>query len=178
PFGLEFAGRPWTDGDLLAIAAAWEKAGDWRKPPTLVEAGVLAAKKARAGRRTVEGAGTEHHHVPHKNVAWDHVSWPGNDFLGGSRATDDGVKAAASNSMSALAGVEGKYGPAERLFPAMSSPPERLGRSARGTSRFGDYRGVKDEAAPLSRHSSLRAPPASVASGAGHRFDPRGAGDR
>src|SRR5262249_10332985 len=60
PFGLEFAGRPWTDGDLLAIAAAWEKAGDWRKPPTLVEAGLLATKKARAGRRTVEEARTEH----------------------------------------------------------------------------------------------------------------------
>lgn len=23
-------------------------------------------------------------------VAWDHVSWPGNDFYGGARATDDG----------------------------------------------------------------------------------------
>ena len=28
-------------------------------------------------------------------VAWDHVSWPGNDFYGGARATDHGVKAAA-----------------------------------------------------------------------------------
>ena len=26
PFGLEFSARPWTDGDLLAIAAAWEQA--------------------------------------------------------------------------------------------------------------------------------------------------------
>ncbi|MCB1702445.1 MAG: hypothetical protein KDI14_16615 [Halioglobus sp.] len=42
-------------------------------------------------------------------VAWDHVSWPGNDFYGGSRATDDGVKAAATNSMAILTGVEGKY---------------------------------------------------------------------
>ena len=42
-------------------------------------------------------------------VAWDHVSWPGNDFFVDSRATDDGVKAAATNSMSVLTGVEGRY---------------------------------------------------------------------
>jgi hypothetical protein len=44
-------------------------------------------------------------------VAWDHVSWPGNDFYPGSRATDDGVKAAATNSMFVLTGVEGTYDP-------------------------------------------------------------------
>ncbi len=42
-------------------------------------------------------------------VAWDHVSWPGNDFYIGNRATDDGVKAAATDSMAAFTGVEGKY---------------------------------------------------------------------
>jgi hypothetical protein len=42
-------------------------------------------------------------------VAWDHVSWPGNDFYTGARATDDGVKAAATSSMFALTGVEGTY---------------------------------------------------------------------
>jgi hypothetical protein len=42
-------------------------------------------------------------------VAWDHVSWPGNDFFAGSRATDDGVKAAATSSMSAITGMEGHY---------------------------------------------------------------------
>ena len=42
-------------------------------------------------------------------VAWDHVSWPGNDFFGGSRCTDDGVKAAATDSMAALTGIEGRY---------------------------------------------------------------------
>jgi hypothetical protein len=42
-------------------------------------------------------------------VAWDHVSWPGNDFYGSSRATDDGVKAAATSSMFAMTGVEGQY---------------------------------------------------------------------
>ena len=44
-------------------------------------------------------------------VAWDHVSWPGNDFFSGSRTTDDGVKAAATNSMSVLTGVQGQYDP-------------------------------------------------------------------
>ena len=42
-------------------------------------------------------------------VAWDHVSWPGNDFFVGSRATDDGVKAAATDSMKSITGIEGKY---------------------------------------------------------------------
>jgi hypothetical protein len=42
-------------------------------------------------------------------VAWDHVSWPGNDFYIGSRSTDDGVKAAATNSMAVVTSVEGSY---------------------------------------------------------------------
>jgi hypothetical protein len=42
-------------------------------------------------------------------VAWDHVSWPGNDFFAGSRTTDDGVKAAATNSMEVLTGIRGIY---------------------------------------------------------------------
>ena len=42
-------------------------------------------------------------------VAWDHVSWPGNDFFGGCHCTDDGVKAAATDSMAVLTGVEGHY---------------------------------------------------------------------
>ncbi len=42
-------------------------------------------------------------------VAWDHVSWPGNDFYGGSRVTDDGVKAAATNVMMVMTGIEGTY---------------------------------------------------------------------
>ncbi len=42
-------------------------------------------------------------------VAWDHVSWPGNDFYVGSRATDDGVKAAATNATAVMTGVNGAY---------------------------------------------------------------------
>jgi hypothetical protein len=42
-------------------------------------------------------------------VAWDPVSWPGNDFFSDSRATDHGVKAAATNSMSVFTGVDGQY---------------------------------------------------------------------
>jgi hypothetical protein len=49
-------------------------------------------------------------------VAWDHVSWPGNDFFIGSRATDDGVKSAATSSMFALTGVEGEYDPAHGKY--------------------------------------------------------------
>jgi amidase len=47
PFGIEFSGRPWTDGDLLAIAYAWEQAAHSRKPPTLVEKGLLPVTPAR-----------------------------------------------------------------------------------------------------------------------------------
>jgi hypothetical protein len=42
-------------------------------------------------------------------VAWDHVSWPGNDFYLGARSTDDGVKAAATNVMAVMTGIEGRY---------------------------------------------------------------------
>jgi len=54
-------------------------------------------------------------------VAWDHVSWPGNDFYGGSRATDDGVKAAATSSMAALTGIQGVYSPINNTY----DPPEK-----------------------------------------------------
>ncbi len=37
-----------------------------------------------------------------KLVAWDHFSWPGNDFFANARQTDDGVSAAATNSMEVL----------------------------------------------------------------------------
>lgn len=42
-------------------------------------------------------------------VAWDHVSWPGNDFYSGARVTDDGVKAAATDSMKVITGISGTY---------------------------------------------------------------------
>ena len=44
-------------------------------------------------------------------VAWDHVSWPGNDFYIGSRATDDGVKGAATDVTAVLTGISGTYNP-------------------------------------------------------------------
>ena len=41
PFGLEFSTRPWKDGDLLGFAYAWEQATRHRRPPVLVEQGLL-----------------------------------------------------------------------------------------------------------------------------------------
>jgi amidase len=41
PFGLEIAARPWRDGDLLGWAYAFEQATHWRKPPVLVEKGLV-----------------------------------------------------------------------------------------------------------------------------------------
>jgi amidase len=50
PFGLEFSARPWRDGDLLGFAYAWEQATRLRKPPTLVEQGLLSVTPARESR--------------------------------------------------------------------------------------------------------------------------------
>jgi len=41
PFGLEFSGRPFKDGDLLGYAYAWEQNTHHRRPPVLVETGLL-----------------------------------------------------------------------------------------------------------------------------------------
>ena len=51
PFGLEFSGRPWTDGDLLGIAYAWEQATHPRKQPVLVDTGLLKTMQAREPER-------------------------------------------------------------------------------------------------------------------------------
>ncbi len=37
PFGVEFSGRRWRDGDLLGLAFAFEQATNFRRPPTLVD---------------------------------------------------------------------------------------------------------------------------------------------
>ena len=49
PFGLEFSARPWTDGNLLGFAYAWEQATHPRKPPTLVEHGLLVSDASARG---------------------------------------------------------------------------------------------------------------------------------
>jgi Asp-tRNA(Asn)/Glu-tRNA(Gln) amidotransferase A subunit family amidase len=41
PYGLEFSGRPWRDGDLLNIAYGYEQVTHHRHPPVLVEQGLL-----------------------------------------------------------------------------------------------------------------------------------------
>jgi Asp-tRNA(Asn)/Glu-tRNA(Gln) amidotransferase A subunit family amidase len=41
PFGLELSSRPWKDGDLLGWAYAYEQATHHRRPPVLVEKGLL-----------------------------------------------------------------------------------------------------------------------------------------
>ncbi|HEY4359105.1 MAG TPA: amidase [Acidobacteriaceae bacterium] len=41
PFGLEFSARPWHDGDMLGWAFAFEQATRLRRPPVLVESGLL-----------------------------------------------------------------------------------------------------------------------------------------
>jgi Asp-tRNA(Asn)/Glu-tRNA(Gln) amidotransferase A subunit family amidase len=41
PFGLEISTRPWLDGDLIGYAYAYEQATHHRRPPVLVEQGLL-----------------------------------------------------------------------------------------------------------------------------------------
>jgi amidase len=41
PFGLEISARPWRDGDLLGFAYGYEQATKMRRPPVLVESGLL-----------------------------------------------------------------------------------------------------------------------------------------
>jgi amidase len=41
PFGLEMSARPWRNGDLLGWAYAYEQATKLRRPPILVESGLL-----------------------------------------------------------------------------------------------------------------------------------------
>lgn len=41
PFGLEISARSWHDGDLLGYAYAYEQQTHHRRPPTLVEKGLL-----------------------------------------------------------------------------------------------------------------------------------------
>jgi Asp-tRNA(Asn)/Glu-tRNA(Gln) amidotransferase A subunit family amidase len=41
PFGLEISTRPWRDGDLLGYAYAYEQSTKHRRPPVLVEKGLL-----------------------------------------------------------------------------------------------------------------------------------------
>ncbi len=45
PFGLEISARRWKDGDLLGWAYAFEQATHLRKPPVLVERGLLSKEK-------------------------------------------------------------------------------------------------------------------------------------
>ena len=44
PFGLEFSTRPWHDGDMLGWAYAFEQATRLRRPPVLVESGLLGVQ--------------------------------------------------------------------------------------------------------------------------------------
>lgn len=54
PFGLEFSARPWQDGSLLRVAAAWEQATHLRKSPVLVDRGLLPVWTARSGRPSAQ----------------------------------------------------------------------------------------------------------------------------
>lgn len=57
-------------------------------------------------------------HRLYKIVAWDHASLPGNDFFAGARQTDDGVSAAASDSMKTMTGISGTYANGHYAPPA------------------------------------------------------------
>ena len=43
PFGIEFSARPWRDGDLISWAYDYERLAHHRRPPVLVNSGLLPA---------------------------------------------------------------------------------------------------------------------------------------
>jgi amidase len=45
PFGLEISARRWKDGDLLGWGYAFEQATHLRRPPVLVEKGLLPIER-------------------------------------------------------------------------------------------------------------------------------------
>lgn len=49
PFDLEISGLPWHDGDLLGYAFAYEQATKHRRPPVLVDRGLLPDPRATGG---------------------------------------------------------------------------------------------------------------------------------
>ncbi len=53
PFGMEFSARPFSDGDLLGYAYAWEQATHHRHPPVLVERGCCPTRVERKQRARV-----------------------------------------------------------------------------------------------------------------------------
>ncbi len=61
------------------------------------------------------------------------MSWPGNDFWGGARMTDDGVKAAATDLMRVITGIEGQYDPGTHAYqpPAPFQNWEQVARAHR-----------------------------------------------
>lgn len=61
-------------------------------------------------------------HMMFSVVAWDHVSWPGNDFYIGNRITDDGVKAAATDCMTQITGHPGVYNPMNNQYEPVGFP--------------------------------------------------------
>lgn len=61
-------------------------------------------------------------HMMFSVVAWDHVSWPGNDFYIGNRVTDDGVKAAATDCMTQITGHPGVYNPTNNQYEPVGFP--------------------------------------------------------
>ena len=83
-------------------------------------------------------------------VAWDHVSWPGNDFYVGSRATDDGVKAAATDALAVLTGVTGRYDTKRSAY--QPPPPLRTWEQAA-------QQGVRERGLRLWHPQALWTPP-------------------
>ncbi len=57
PFGLEISARPWSDVALLRVAYAVERVLPTRKPPLLVESGLLSVTPARKGKTRTPAPG-------------------------------------------------------------------------------------------------------------------------
>lgn len=74
--------------------------------------------------RLEENPGEFTDHILSSVVAWDPVSWPGNDFYAGNRTTDDGVKAAATNVIERITGIAGIYSEKDHSFVPKDYPDD------------------------------------------------------
>jgi hypothetical protein len=114
----EFIGRP--AGFPCEAAASLSVTGPGTRPPILTT-WLLEGRKEYGSSAAHADDGEDLSGCRLSSfLAWDQVSWPGNDFFGGARATDDGVKAAATDSMEMIIGIAGHYCAGRNAY----QPPE------------------------------------------------------